>query len=299
MSVEKVRAYLEPFGVADRMREFEVSSATVELAAVAVGVEPARIAKTLSFKIGEDPILIVAAGDAKIDNSKYKHFFGTKAKMLTPDEAIERIGHAVGGVCPFALPADVKPYLDVSLRRFETVFPAVGSAASAAAAQTSPRGSMCARRGRVSSNMVKVLHAADFHLDSAFGALPEEKARLRRRESRGIPARLVEWANDHGAQLMLLAGDLFDSDNLYGQTAQELADALGPFHGRVFIAPGNHDFYAAHGPWGAAAWPENVHIFTSGRPVCVDEPARPSLRRRRRTAARSRRCAAPTTGART
>ena len=89
MSVEKVRAYLEPFGVADRMREFEVSSATVELAAVAVGVEPARIAKTLSFKIGEDPILIVAAGDAKIDNSKYKHFFGTKAKMLTPDEAIE------------------------------------------------------------------------------------------------------------------------------------------------------------------------------------------------------------------
>ena len=113
MSVEKVRAYLEPFGVADRMREFEVSSATVELAAVAVGVEPARIAKTLSF------------------NSKYKHFFGTKAKMLTPDEAIERIGHAVGGVCPFALPADVKTYLDVSLRRFETVFPAVGSAASA------------------------------------------------------------------------------------------------------------------------------------------------------------------------
>ena len=78
--------------------------------------------------------------------------------------------------------------------------------------------------------MVKVLHAADFHLDSAFGALPEEKARLRRRESRGIPARLVEWANDHGAQLMLLAGDLFDSDNLYGQTAQELADALGRFH---------------------------------------------------------------------
>ena len=120
--------------------------------------------------------------------------------------------------------------------------------------------------------MVKVLHAADFHLDSAFGALPEEKARLRRRESRGIPARLVEWANDHGAQLMLLAGDLFDSDNLYGQTAQELADALGRFRGRVFIAPGNHDFYAAHGPWDAAAWPENVHMFTSGRPVCVDEP---------------------------
>ena len=108
MSVEKVRAYLEHFGVSDRIREFDVSSATVELAAVAVGVEPARIAKTLSFKLGEDPILVVTAGDAKIDNSKYKHFFGMKAKMLTPEEAVERIGHAVGGVCPFALPEDVK-----------------------------------------------------------------------------------------------------------------------------------------------------------------------------------------------
>ena len=128
MSVEKVRAYLEPYGVTDRIREFDVSSATVELA---VGVEGARIAKTLSFKVGEDPILIVAAGDAKVDNSKYKHFFGAKAKMLTAEEAVERIGHAVGGVCPFALPDDVKTYLDVSLKRFETVFPAVGSAASA------------------------------------------------------------------------------------------------------------------------------------------------------------------------
>ena len=122
MSVEKVREYLTPYGVADRMREFEVSSATVELA---------RIAKTLSFKVGEDTILIVAAGDAKVDNSKYKHFFGAKAKMLTAEEAVERIGHAVGGVCPFALPDDVKTYLDVSLKRFDTVFPAVGSAASA------------------------------------------------------------------------------------------------------------------------------------------------------------------------
>ena len=122
---------LEHFGVSDRIREFDVSSATVELAAVAVGVEPARIAKTLSFKLGEDPILVVTAGDAKIDNSKYKHFFGMKAKMLTPEEAVERIGHAVGGVCPFALPEDVKTYLDLSLRRFDTVFPAVGSAASA------------------------------------------------------------------------------------------------------------------------------------------------------------------------
>ena len=131
MSVEKVKAYLAPYGVNDRIREFDVSSATVELAALAVGVEPARIAKTLSFKIGEDPILVVAAGDAKVDNSKYKGYFHTKAKMLTPEEAVTLIGHAVGGVCPFALPANVKTYLDESLRRFHTVFPAVGSAASA------------------------------------------------------------------------------------------------------------------------------------------------------------------------
>ena len=131
MSVEKVREYLKPYGVADRMQEFTVSSATVELAALAVGVEPARIAKTLSFKIGEDPVLVVAAGDAKVDNSKYKGYFHTKAKMLTPEEAVTLIGHAVGGVCPFALPANVKTYLDESLRRFHTVFPAVGSAASA------------------------------------------------------------------------------------------------------------------------------------------------------------------------
>ena len=131
MSVEKVREYLTPYGVADRMREFEVSSATVELAALAVGVEGARIAKTLSFKVGEDPILIVAAGDAKVDNSKYKHFFGAKAKMLTAEEAVERIGHAVGGVCPFANPEGVETYLDVSLQRFDTVFPAAGSSNSA------------------------------------------------------------------------------------------------------------------------------------------------------------------------
>ena len=108
MSVEKVRAYLEHFGVSDRIREFDVSSATVELAAVAVGVEPARIAKTLSFKLGEDPILVVAAGDAKIDNSKYKHLFGMKAKMLTPEEAVERIGHAGGREnLPGSVPAAV------------------------------------------------------------------------------------------------------------------------------------------------------------------------------------------------
>ena len=131
MSIAKVRAYFEEFGIADRIREFEVSSATVELAAVAVGVEGARIAKSLSFKIGEDPIIIVVAGDAKVDNSRYKGYFHTKAKMLTHEEAHERIGHDVGGVCPFALPADVKVYLDVSLQRFETVFPAAGSSNSA------------------------------------------------------------------------------------------------------------------------------------------------------------------------
>ena len=131
MSVEKVREYLKQYGVEDRMQEFEVSSATVELAAQAVGVIPARIAKTLSFLVDGGCVLIVTAGDAKIDNSKYKHYYHAKAKMLTFDEAVERIGHAPGGVCPFALPEDVKTYLDVSLRRFTTVFPAVGSAASA------------------------------------------------------------------------------------------------------------------------------------------------------------------------
>ena len=131
MSIQKVRAYFEPLGIAGRIREFDVSSATVDLAAIAVGVEGARIAKSLSFKVDDQPIIIVVAGDAKVDNSKYKHYFGAKAKMLTAEEAVERIGHAVGGVCPFALPADVKTYLDVSLKRFDTVFPAVGSAASA------------------------------------------------------------------------------------------------------------------------------------------------------------------------
>ncbi|MBO4853804.1 MAG: YbaK/EbsC family protein [Oscillospiraceae bacterium] len=131
MSIEKVRAYLKAYEVADRIQEFSVSSATVELAALALGVEGARIAKTLSFKADERTILVVAAGDAKVDNGKYKAQFGIKAKMLTPDEAVERIGHAVGGVCPFALPAGVETYLDASLRRFDTVFPAAGSAASA------------------------------------------------------------------------------------------------------------------------------------------------------------------------
>ena len=131
MSIQKVRAYMEPLGIADRIREFDVSSATVELAAVAGGVEGARIAKSLSFKVNEEPIIIVAAGDAKVDNAKDKAQFHTKAKMLTHEEAHTLIGHDVGGVCPFALPENVKVYLDVSLKRFETVFPAAGSDSSA------------------------------------------------------------------------------------------------------------------------------------------------------------------------
>ena len=131
MSIQKVRAYFETLGIADRIREFTVSSATVELAAVAVGVEGARIAKSLSFKVDDHPIIIVVAGDAKVDNSRYKAQFHTKAKMLTHEEAHELIGHDVGGVCPFALPEDVKVYLDVSMKRFETVFPAAGSSNSA------------------------------------------------------------------------------------------------------------------------------------------------------------------------
>ena len=131
MSIEKVRAYFRELGAADRMQEFAVSSATVELAAAALGCEPCRIAKSLSFSIGERTVLIVTAGDVKIDNSKYKAFFGAKAKMLTPDEAVERIGHAVGGVCPFAVNDGVEVYLDESLQRFESVFPACGSSNSA------------------------------------------------------------------------------------------------------------------------------------------------------------------------
>ncbi len=131
MSVEKVREYLKPYGVEERIQEFEESSATVELAAHAVGVIPARIAKTLSFKKEEGCILVVTAGDQKIDNSKFKKTFGMKAKMLTADEVIQLTGHAVGGVCPFAVPKSVEVYLDESLKRFQTVFPAAGSSNSA------------------------------------------------------------------------------------------------------------------------------------------------------------------------
>ena len=115
----------------DRILEFDVSSATVELAAKALNCAPCRIAKTLSFMVSGAPILIVTAGDTKIDNPKYKAQFGAKAKMLTPDEAVGLIGHAVGGVCPFAVKDGVRVYLDVSLKRFDTVYPACGSSNSA------------------------------------------------------------------------------------------------------------------------------------------------------------------------
>jgi prolyl-tRNA editing enzyme YbaK/EbsC (Cys-tRNA(Pro) deacylase) len=131
MAIEKVKEYFAKYGIEDRVLEFDVSSATVELAAQAVGCEPGRIAKTLSFQVKEAPILIVTAGDVKIDNHKYKTRFGAKAKMLTPEEAERLIGHAVGGVCPFALNDGVTVYLDESLKRFETVFPACGSSNSA------------------------------------------------------------------------------------------------------------------------------------------------------------------------
>ena len=131
MSIAKVREYFAQWGMEDKILEFPVSSATVELAAEAVGVIPARIAKSLSFKVNDKAVLIIAAGDAKVDNSKYKGFFHTKAKMLTADEVVELVGHAIGGVCPFALPEDVDVYLDVSMKRFDTVFPAAGSSNSA------------------------------------------------------------------------------------------------------------------------------------------------------------------------
>ena len=131
MSIERVKAYFASVGLADRVREFDVSSATVELAALALGCEGKRIAKTLSFMGPTGPLLVVAAGDARIDNAKFKAQFGLKAKMLTPEQAVELVGHAVGGVCPFAVNEGVEVWLDESLRRFETVFPACGSANSA------------------------------------------------------------------------------------------------------------------------------------------------------------------------
>ena len=131
MSIEKVRAYFATLGIADRIQEFDMSSATVELAAVALGVDGERIAKSMSFKLGDKAILVVTAGDQKVNSGKYKARFGEKAKMLTFDEAHTMVGHDPGGVCPFALPADVSVYLDESMKRFPTIFPAAGSANSA------------------------------------------------------------------------------------------------------------------------------------------------------------------------
>lgn len=131
MSIQKVREYLAAYGAADRIREFDVSSATVELAAKALGCAEGRIAKTLSFMLGDRVVLVVAAGDVKVDNRKYKDFFGGKAKMLAREDAERLTGHAVGGVCPFAVNDGVEVWLDESLKRFDTVFPACGSASSA------------------------------------------------------------------------------------------------------------------------------------------------------------------------
>lgn len=131
MSIERVRTYFKQYHMENRIREFEVSSATVELAAQALSCEPKRIAKTLSFLVDGRVVLIVTAGDAKVDNAGFKSFFHTKAKMLMPEQVEELVGHAVGGVCPFGVKENVQVYLDESLRRFETVFPACGSSNSA------------------------------------------------------------------------------------------------------------------------------------------------------------------------
>ena len=131
MAIEKVREYLKEKGYADKIQEFEVSSATVELAAAALNTEGKRIAKTLSFDVNGTPVLIICAGDSKVNNSKFKAFFGTKAKMFAFEEVEEKIGHAVGGVCPVAINTGVEVYLDESLKRFDYVFPACGSSNSA------------------------------------------------------------------------------------------------------------------------------------------------------------------------
>lgn len=162
MSIEKVRAYFREFGMEEQILEFEVSSATVELAAVAVGVEGARIAKSMSFKVDEQAVIIVMAGDARVDNSRYKKQFHTKAKMLSFEEAHEMVGHDPGGVCSFALPENVKTYLDVSLQRFTTVFPAAGSSNSAIELT-------CAQLEQYSSNFAE-------WVDVCKGWRPEEQA---------------------------------------------------------------------------------------------------------------------------
>ncbi|WP_339234164.1 YbaK/EbsC family protein [Paenibacillus sp. FSL R5-0517] len=131
MAIEKVKDFFKQYGMNSQIIEFEVSSATVDLAASALGCEPERIAKTLSFMVNGQAVLVVAAGDAKVDNKKFKEYFKTKAKMLSPDETMDMVGHAIGGVCPFAIKNDVSVYLDISLKRFETIYPACGSSNSA------------------------------------------------------------------------------------------------------------------------------------------------------------------------
>lgn len=131
MAIERVKEYFKQYNMEERIIELAESSATVELAAHALGCEPARIAKSLSFTVNDTPVLVICAGDVKIDNAKYKAKFGTKAKMLTAEQAETLIGHAVGGVCPFGINEGVSVYLDESLKRFTTVFPACGSANSA------------------------------------------------------------------------------------------------------------------------------------------------------------------------
>ena len=131
MSIEKVRAYFKTLGIEDRIQEFDVSSATVELAAQALGCDEARIAKSITMNVNGECVIIVTAGDVKIDNQKYKAEFSTKAKMLTHEQALEMTGHAVGGICPFALNDGCRVYLDESLKRFDYVYPACGSSNSA------------------------------------------------------------------------------------------------------------------------------------------------------------------------
>ena len=131
MAIEKVKAYFKQFDMEDQVLEFDTSSATVELAAQALGCEPARIAKTLSFRKDDGCLIVVMAGDAKIDNKKFKQKFAMKARMLSAEEVDTLVGHSIGGVCPFAINENIPVYLDESMRRFETVFPACGSGNSA------------------------------------------------------------------------------------------------------------------------------------------------------------------------
>ncbi len=131
MSAEKAKAQLEKYGLGDRIKTFSQSSATVELAAKALGCEPARIAKSITFLVNDKAVMVVAAGDVKIDNAKFKAKFGVKAKMLTAEQAVDMVGHAVGGVCPFGVNEGVEVYLDESLKRFEIIYPACGTANTA------------------------------------------------------------------------------------------------------------------------------------------------------------------------